>query len=525
MLEMLYGSLGGIAAGSFLSWVTFLVARRAFLSQIRAEADELVQEARDRAELEDLERREREQEIEADLWTKSESELLKLEEKIEELTEDIENRKKKYDDLTSAEKSRLTLLEMGLKEKEMAAEKRRAILEKRLNEKRQLQEQFAALLSNRLGLTKEQMIKDLIQKYEDETREWGEKFAQSFEQHCRENSEDIAKHLLDVAINRFARAACPERGIGGVEFPDAKSREFFTTHLQENIQALAETCGCDVHISPDSELIGVAGYDPVRRELTRRVLERLLKEKKPVTPELIRKVVEKEKQSLFRQIREDGDALARELKLKGLHPEIRQMMGSLRYRYSFTQNQYFHCGEVGWLCGLLASELGLDVPKARRSGMLHDIGKSMDHALEGGHAMIGADFIQARGEDPEVVHNVRSHHFDEQPSTDTAFLVIAADAVSGARPGARRSTIESYNQKVNELQEIANSFEGVTDCFVLYGGRELRVLVNGRKVDDRKALETAKGISKKIEEEMTYPGQIKVVVVREVHVTESTMGR
>jgi ribonuclease Y len=198
-------------------------------------------------------------------------------------------------------------------------------------------------------------------------------------------------------------------------------------------------------------------------------------------------------------------------------------MGSLRFRYSFTQNQYFHCGEVGWLCGLLASELGsVPIKKARRSGMLHDLGKAMDHELEGGHAVIGADFISKRNEAPDIIHAVRAHHYDEQPSTDMAFLVIAADAISGARPGARRSTMESYNQKVTELERIAKSHRGVIDCFVLSGGRECRVLVNGREVNDMQSLQLSQKIARQIEEECNYPGQIKVVVVRETYVAEST---
>jgi ribonucrease Y len=199
------------------------------------------------------------------------------------------------------------------------------------------------------------------------------------------------------------------------------------------------------------------------------------------------------------------------------------MMGSLRFRYSFTQNQYFHCGEVGWLAGLLAAELrGVDIKKARRSGMLHDLGKAMDHELEGGHAVIGADFIQKRNEAADVVHAVKAHHYDEQPSSDMAFLVIAADAISGARPGARRSTVESYNQKVTELEAIARSFDGVTDCYILSGGREVRVMVNSKKIDDTKALRLSHDIAERIENECNYPGQIKVVIVRETLVAEST---
>jgi ribonuclease Y len=253
------------------------------------------------------------------------------------------------------------------------------------------------------------------------------------------------------------------------------------------------------------------------------LIERILKEKKTVNTQFIKEKAEHIKRELFALIKRDGDAIAKELGLQGLHPEIRQMMGSLRYRYSFTQNQYFHCAEVGWLCGVLAQEMGnVDPRKAKRSGMLHDLGKSMDHAMDGGHAMIGANFIEARNEAADVIHAVRAHHFDETPSTDMAFLVIAADAISGARPGARRSTMENYQQKVTELDSIARSFDGVTDCYVLSGGRELRVMVNGKRIDDLGAMKMGREIATRLENECNYPGQIKVVVVRETLVVETT---
>ena len=363
----------------------------------------------------------------------------------------------------------------------------------------------------------------LADQWLTEARQSLTKYYEYMEEDVKLNLDTYAKKYLDIAYDRFARPYCPERGISGVFFPDPQSRKSFAD--PKVIKAIEDSCGCDIIIEEQNEMIGVAGYDPVRRELTRRTLERLLREKKMLTPESVTRIAEQQKKELFNQIRNDGDQIARELRLDNLHPEIRKMMGSLRFRYSFTQNQYFHCGEVGWLCGLLASELGESTTKARRSGLLHDIGKSMDHNMDGGHAMIGADFIEKRGEAADIVHNVRAHHYDVQPSTELAFLVIAADAISGARPGARRSTIESYNQKVTELQDIAHSFEGVLDCLVLSGGRECRVLVNGKKINDLEALEISKKIAHRIEEECNYPGQIKVVVVRETVINETTQSR
>ena len=241
---------------------------------------------------------------------------------------------------------------------------------------------------------------------------------------------------------------------------------------------------------------------------------------KRIDEQKIKKTLEKSKRDMFQKIRMDGNRICKELGLKNVHPEIRNMMGSLRYRYSFSQNQHFHCAEVGWLCGLLSNELGLNIHKGRRAGMLHDIGKSMDHSIDGGHAVIGAEFISKHDEEKDIVHAVRAHHFDEQPSTDLAYLVIAADAISGARPGARRSTVESYTQKMEDLIRIGNSFKEVMSTYIVSAGREVRLVVDSKKVDDTNALNLSKKVADKIEEECTYPGQIRVTVIRQTQAIE-----
>ena len=221
-----------------------------------------------------------------------------------------------------------------------------------------------------------------------------------------------------------------------------------------------------------------------------------------------------------KKILEDGNRISKELRVSGLSKDVRNMMGALRYRYSFTQNQFFHCAEVGHLCSLLASELQENTDNARRAGMLHDIGKAMDHSMDGGHAVIGADFIEKNNEAAPIVHAVRAHHFDEPPESNLAYLVIAADALSGARPGARRSTAISYHQKVDQLLEIGNSFDGVLDTFILSAGREVRITVDSQKMSDHQSLQLSKDIAKKIEKECQYPGTIKVTVVRSTQAVE-----
>lgn len=512
--------LAGLALGCGLGFLLFRQYRNRIIARAYEEAQEIHQETQDELELVKLEQQETKQEIELELWTKAENELLKFEERIEELQEQVDEKKKKLDDKHSVARGQLKEQENQIRENEKKVEAAQAEWNQRkenfLNEQRKVTER----IMEKFGFQADAIKSEIQNELETETRKRIERQLEWLTEDLKDNAESYAKRLLDIALDRFARPYCSERGIGSVSFPDPAARSAFDK--PEIIQAIQQHCGCDIIVEEDQPNIGVAGFDPVRREHTRRVLEKLMKNRRDWNPAGIQRVAEQEKKTLFRQIQQDGEAIARELKVQDMHPEVKQMMGSLRYRYSFTQNQYFHCGEVGWLAGLLASELGADIKKSRRSGLLHDIGKSMDHAVDGGHAMIGADFIEKRGEAADVVHNVRAHHYDVTPSSDEAFLVIAADAMSGARPGARRSTIESYNQKVEELQDIARSFDGVTDCFVLNGGRECRVLVNARKVSDSLALEYSRKMAERIEAECSYPGQIKVVVVRETYTSEST---
>lgn len=509
--------------GAGLGILAYRFYRNSIRKAAQDEADEIVQEAKDAVEIQLLEEKERVLEIETELWAKEEKHMLKSEERIEELEELVQEKKQKADNTYSLERQKTVNYEAEIKKGEKQIHDLDQEHQKIKASLKQLEAQLAEKLSVRLNTDPTAAQHDFTSIIIEESRKRAYEVSERFEEDVKEHQETIAKQILALTLDRFARAYCPERGISGVYFETPDQRRILVDEKRENIKAIEDLTGCEIFVQDDMELIGVAGFDPVRRELTRRVLERCLKEKKPLTPDAIRKIGENQKREILGQIKRDGDNLAKELKLEGLHPEVRQMMGSLRFRYSFTQNQYFHCGEVGWLAGLLAGELrSVDLKKARRSGMLHDLGKAMDHELEGGHAVIGADFIQKRNEAADVVHAVKAHHYDEQPSTDMAFLVIAADAISGARPGARRSTIESYNQKVTELENIAMGFKGVTDCFVLSGGRECRVLVNSRQVDDIQALKLSSEIAKKIEAECNYPGQIKVVVVRETLVTETT---
>lgn len=524
-METVIYALVGLLVGSLSGWLFYRYWTRSIIKNARTEAEEIIDEVKEALEIKQIEQNEKLNEIEMAMWTKAEPELLKVEDRISDLEERLEEKKDLFQTRWNHRKSENDKKHEVVRAKEIENKKLNMLMQDKKFVIKKEQKGFVDTLAQKLNANLTEVKDQIKTNFVSEVQRHIHKEIELFESDIKEKQEELAKKILDTALDRFARAYCPERGIAPVFFPENQSRTNLNDAAGKNVKLIQELCGCDIIVEADNEMIGVAGFDPVRRELTRRVLERLVKEKRPVSEDNIRKTVEIQKRELFKQIKQDGDAIVRELKLENVHPEIRQMMGSLRFRYSFTQNQYFHCSEVGWLCGLLSSEINVDIKAGRRSGMLHDIGKSMDHAMDGGHAVIGANFISTRGEAPEIVHNVKAHHYDEQPNSVHAFLVIAADAISGARPGARRSTLESYAQKISELQDIARSFEGVTDCFVLNGGRECRVYVNNKKINDRDALGLSQKIAARIEGECNYPGQIKVVVVRETIIQEQTTGK
>ena len=381
------------------------------------------------------------------------------------------------------------------------------------------QQQLQTSLEKRWGSSVQDLKLEIQKNAEEETTRKAQVVAQAYEQEAQISAEREAKRILSNVLHRFARPYCPERGIPHIELDNIAHLEKVVGPNDSLLQEVEKICGVDVVINREHFTLAVMGFDPVRRELGRQTLEALKKEKN-INKETIERIHKRKKEDLFAKVVSDGTKVTRELNLKNFKKEVLSMIGALRYRYSFAQNQYFHVGEVGYLCGLLAAELGESVHDARRAGLLHDIGKAMDHSREGGHAVIGADFIEKHGESAPVVHAVRAHHYDEQPSTNIAYLTIAADALSGARPGARRSTVESYSQKMADLEKIGNIFPGVQDTFILSAGREMRVFVDSQKMDDQQALDLSKKIATKIEEEMSYPGSIKVTVVRKTQAVE-----
>lgn len=526
ILFSVFASSTGI---TFLLGLTgYALFRRWALKQAHIEARELLKDAHAELEIVDLDIQEKTSELEQKIFAPHEKEFARIEEHIEDLTNQIESEKanleQKAQKLTQTFRQNQSRVDSyDHKVKELASELSK-IKEEKLNKLKT----FRQKLIEKVNLDTTQETQRLAQLEIQDWESYLQKWVKECEAQTQDQVEPMAKKLLGRALARFHRPYSAERGIPYVELDPERPapRQKLCDPQGENLKAISEVTGCDLLVEDGMDYIAIGGFDPVRREFARRVLERALREKQDLNPNKIKQFAENIKKELFAHIKRDGDLLTKELGLQNMHIEIRKMMGSLRYRYSFTQNQYFHCGEVGWLAGLLATELGgVELKKARRAGMLHDLGKAMDHEFEGGHAVIGANFIEQHGEAPDIVHAVKAHHYDETPSTLLAYLVIAADAISGARPGARRSTVESYNQKITDLENIARSFPGVSDCIILNGGRECRVKVDSHRVDDLEAAKIARDVAERIETECSYPGQIKVVVVRETVATEAKSQR
>jgi ribonuclease Y len=463
--------------------------------------------------------KERDEEIREEAFAKFERDNRKFVQKNQETEDRIEDREEELKAQIQAKQVVLNRQDQLLRNRQTKVQAREAQVRAVMDKVTSLSQRYRDELLKRTQSNLEDVKAEIVARLETDTKHQATRLANTIEEEAEVNLEREAKRMIQAVLARFARPYCAERGIGNVEFPNPDVQERTLGPERKFLKALEKTVGVDISINDEYHSASILGYDPVRRELGRMTLEKMLHEKN-LSEERIETLVQNCKKDLFKKIINDGNRIARELKLEGLSEEIRHMMGALRYRYSFAQNQHFHCAEVGFLCGLLSVEMGVDIKDARRSGMLHDIGKAMDHSKDGGHAVIGAEFIEQHGEQPHIVHAVRAHHFDETPSSDLAYLVIAADAISGARPGARRSTADSYTQKIADLQKIGDSFDGVIATYILSAGREVRVIVDSHRVDDHGALTLSKQIARKIEEECSYPGLIKLTVVRETQAVE-----
>lgn len=403
--------------------------------------------------------------------------------------------------------------------RERQVQKREQKIEARELEYDNLIEAQKTQLEKISGLTAEQAKDLLIRAMENEARFEAVKLVKKIENEAKEDADKKSKKIIATAIQRYAADFVAERTVSVVPLPNDEMKGRIIGREGRNIRALEAATGIDLIIDDTPEAVILSGFNPVRREVARLSLLRLISDGR-IHPARIEDVVKKVGQEVDQTIKEAGEQAAFDLGVHGMHIELVKVIGRLKFRTSYSQNVLQHSVEVGFLSGIMASELGLNNKLARRMGLLHDIGKAIDHEVEGPHAIIGSKLAKKYGESPKVVHAIAAHHEDVPPNSVYAFLVQAADGLSGARPGARKELLENYVKRLEDLERIANEFKGVANTYAIQAGRELRVIVESDNVSDDEALLLSKDIARKIEESLNFPGQIKVTVIRETRAVE-----
>jgi ribonucrease Y len=370
------------------------------------------------------------------------------------------------------------------------------------------------------GLTREVAKSEILRMVEEEVKVDVARRVRELENQAREEAERKARGIITIAVQRCATDQVAETTVSVVPLPNDEMKGRIIGREGRNIRALESATGVDLIIDDTPDAVTLSGFDPVRREIARLALGKLVLDGR-IHPARIEEVVQATKLEVEAAIKESGEEAALEANVHGLHPEVIKLLGRMKYRTSYGQNIRLHSIEVAHIAQILASEIGADVNVARRAGLLHDLGKAVGHEFEGPHALIGADLAKRYGESPKVVHAIAAHHADEtEPQTLEAVIVQASDAISGARPGARRDSLEHYIKRLEALESVANSFEGVEKSFAIQAGREVRIIVKPEEIDDLGAVRLARDIVKRIEETLQYPGQVKVTVVRETRAVD-----
>ncbi len=440
----------------------------------------------------------------------------------QELDKEIKERRNEI----SRQERRIQQKEENLDKKTETIEKKEESLNKKDKDLDVLREEIETIRVKELdmleklsGLSKEDAKQYLLEKLESEVKHEAAIMVKELEAQARETADKTAKNIIAGAIQKCAADHVAEATVSVVNLPNEEMKGRIIGREGRNIRTLETLTGIDLIIDDTPEAVILSGFDPVRREIARLSLEKLIVDGR-IHPARIEEMYEKAKKEVETQIKQEGENATFETGVHGLHPEIIRLLGKLRYRTSYGQNVLKHSIEVSHIAGLIAGELGADVTMAKRAGLLHDLGKAADHEIEGSHVTIGADLAKKYKESKDIVHAIMAHHGDVEATTIVAVIVQAADAISAARPGARRENIESYIKRLEKLEEIANSFEGVEKSFAIQAGREIRIMVSPENIKDDSITLIARDIVKKIETELEYPGQIKVNVIRETRAVE-----
>lgn len=406
----------------------------------------------------------------------------------------------------------LEKLEASVRGREKALEGKEAECKRLIDDARRQLEQVAEM-------SREEARRNLIEEMVEEARHISAKRIRLVEEQAKEEADQKAKKIVTLAIERLAGDFVTERTVSVVHLPNDDMKGRIIGREGRNIRALEAATGIDLIVDDTPESVIISGHNPIRREIARMSLEKLISDGR-IHPGRIEEVVRKSEQEVDEAIREAGQKAIFDVGVHGIHPEIIKLLGRLKFRYSYAQNVLLHSIEAAFICGAMAAELGLNERQARRAALLHDIGKAVDHEVEGSHAIIGAELARKYGESPKIVNAIAAHHEEVKAETILAPLVDASDALSGARPGARREMVETYVRRLEELERISNSFKGVEKSYAVQAGREIRIIVQSNVVSDEEAARMAREVALKIESEMTYPGQVKVTVIREVRAVD-----
>jgi ribonuclease Y len=406
-----------------------------------------------------------------------------------------------------------------LERREQSLNKRQGAMDRRRNEIDQLYQQHTETLERVAGLSREEAKQELLDVVEEDARQDMARVIRQVETEAKEEAETRARKIITYAIQRTAGERVAELTVSTVSLPSDDMKGRIIGRSGRNIRAFENAAGVDVVVDDTPEAVTISCFDPVRREIARRAMERLVMDGR-IHPARIEKVVEGSEKEVERIIRDEGERAAYESSVPGLHPKILRLLGQLKFRSSYGQNQHAHAIESAKLASMIAEELGADPEVARAGGLLHDIGKAVDFETEGTHASIGAEICRRHGVPEAVVHCIESHHHEVEQKSIESVIVEVADAISGARPGARRESLEFYLKRIHSLEEIARSFEGVAESYAIQAGREIRIIVRPDEVDDLATVRLSRDVAKKLEESMEYPGQIKVTVIREVRAEE-----
>ena len=457
----------------------------------------------------------------------------KKREALVEAKEEILKARNEYEKEVKERRSDLQKQERRLQQKEETLdrktdniEKKEETLARRLSELEEAREEVATVKKTQMevlerisGFTAEEAKNYLISQLETEVTHESAMKIKEIEARFKEEADTMAREMISLAIQRCAADHVAEATVSVVPLPNDEMKGRIIGREGRNIRTLETLTGVDLIIDDTPEAITVSCFDPVRREIARIALEKLILDGR-IHPARIEETVEKCRHELELQMKREGERAVMELGIHGLHPDLIKLIGRLKYRTSFGQNALTHSMEVAWVAGLLAGEMGVNVTMARRAGLLHDIGKALDHEIEGSHVQIGVDICRKYKENTQIIHAIEAHHGDVEPKTPLAFIIQAADAISAARPGARRENVESYVKRLENLEEISSSFEGVEQAFAVQAGREVRIMVKPDVISDDQVILLARSIAKKIEDTLDYPGQIKVNVIRESRAVE-----